>query len=122
MQPETFSARDSEGRDHWEEWTPTLTDWTEVGTTTVHGRFRVVGAQCFCQVRVTPETTCETAAGTSYVDCPIPATGFAGDGSMGLDPNVTIGSVKVDVANSRVYVPTQAATANTFSIAWWYEV
>jgi len=36
--------------------------------------------------------------------------------------NVAVGVCVVDVANSRIYVPSQSATGNTLVITGWYEV
>jgi hypothetical protein len=118
-----FADRDLRGIDLWVSWTPTRTGWTDVGTPTVTARFRVVGRQCFFQIRIVPETTCATTAGTSYVSLPVQSKGLGGDGSMqNQTTNVAIGVCSFDVTNSRVYVPTQVATGNTFSINGWYEI
>lgn len=118
-----FSDRDLNGVDFWSTWTPTRTGWTDVGTPTVTARFKVVGKQCFFQVRVVPGTTCATTAGTSYIGLPITATGLGGDASMqNQTTNIAIGVCSFDVTNTRVYVPTQAATGNTLSINGWYEI
>lgn len=122
LKKESFSFQDLIGQDTWISWTPTRTSWTDVGTPTVAARYKRIGRHCYFQILVTPETTCETTAGTSYTNLPIPAAGLAGTGSMGLSPNVAIGSIQIDVANSRCYVPTQAATASSFTIAGWYEI
>jgi hypothetical protein len=122
IDPACFSFRDLIGQDMWTAWSPSRTGWTDVGTPVVTGRFRVVGRQCFFQVKVTPGTTCATTAGTSYVALPLTAKGLAGDGSMSLDPNVYVGGCTIDITNSRCYVPTQAAVANTFIIGGWFEV
>ena len=107
----------------WVAFTPTRTGWTDVGTPTVTGRYRLVGPQCFFQVKVVPGTTVATAAGTSYVALPVTAAGLCGDGSMSnLTTLVSIGECVIDVANSRAYVPAQLATANTLVISGSYEV
>jgi hypothetical protein len=119
-----FSYRDLFGQDKWlDTWTPTRTSWTDVGTPTVTARFRVVGRQCFVQIRVVPATTVATVAGTSYVSLPIAAAGLTGAfATTNRTTNVAIGLCSVDVTNSRVYVPAQLATGNTLEIAGWYEV
>ena len=119
----SFAWRELIGQDMWQDWTPTRTGWTDVGTPTVTGRFRVVGRQCFFQVQVVPGTTCATVAGTSYIALPLTAAGLAGDGSMmNLTTLVAIGVCAFDVTNSRVYVPAQVATGNTLTIVGWFEV
>lgn len=120
---QSFAYRDLIGQDKWTAWTPLRTGWTDVGTPTVTGRFRVVGRQCFVQVKVVPGTTVATVAGTSYIALPIAATGLAGEGSMmNITTLVAVGVCAVDVTNSRVYVPAQLATGNTLTIAGQYEI
>lgn len=118
-----FAYKDLEGIDRWDSWTPTRTGWTDVGTPTVTALYRVVGRQCFFQIKVVPGTTVATTAGTSYVGLPIAAAGIGGDGSMqNQTTNIAVGACSFDVTNSRVYVPTQGASGNTFAIAGWYQV
>ena len=118
-----FSARDLVGRDRWEVWTPARTGWTDVGSPTVTGRFRIVGKSCEFQVRVVPGTTCATVAGTSYIALPVLASGIAGVVTMSnATTNVGIGVGAVDITNSRAYVPAQAATANTLHVFGRYEI
>ena len=120
---QSFAFSDLTGKDKWTAWTPARTGWTDIGTPTVSGRFRVVGKQCFFQVKVVPATTVATVAGTSYIALPVRAAGLAGDGSMmNLTTLVAVGVLAFDIANSRAYVPSQAATGNTLTIAGWYEL
>ena len=123
LRQENFAYKDLHGDDKWELWTPVRVGWTDIGAPTVTGRFHVIGRQCFIQVQVIPSTSVATVAGTSYIELPIKAAGFGGDGSMSNAVTfVAIGACEFDVTNSRVYVPSQAATANTLTIAGWYEV
>lgn len=119
-----FSFRDIIGQDRWETtWTPTRTSWTDVGSPTVTARHRIVGRQCFFQIKVVPSTSIATTAGTSYTNLPIAAKGLGGDASMvNLTTNVAVGTAVIDAANSRCYPPSQAASGNTFLIAGWFEV
>lgn len=119
----SFSYADIRGQDKWSTWSPTRTGWTDVGTPTVSGRFRVVGRQCFFEVQVVPATSVATTAGTSYFSLPIAAAGIAGTATMmNVSTLVGVGVCAIDVTNSRCYVPTQAATANTLTVAGWYEI
>lgn len=109
----------------WTSWTPTRTGWTDIGAPTVTARKAQVGNIGYLQVKVVPGTTVATAAGTSYINLPIAAnaSSIGGDGSMmNLTTLVGVGNIVIDTANSRLYVPTQAATGNTLSIAAWWEV
>ena len=117
----SFAYLDLIGQDKWISWSPVRTGWTDVGTPTVTGRFRVSGKQCFFQVKVVPSTSIATTAGTSYIALPIPAKGFGGDVTMfNATTNIAVGSG--GVTNSRAHVPTQAANGNTFVIAGWHEI
>lgn len=109
----------------WASYVPTRTGWTDVGTPTVTARYCQLGALCFVQIKVVPSTTIATVAGSSYVSLPLAcgASSIGGDGSMeNLTTLVAIGICTFDVANSRLYVPSQGATANTLTISAWYEV
>lgn len=119
----SFAYLDLIGQDKWISWSPVRTGWTDVGTPTVTGRFKVSGKQCFFQVKVVPSTSIATTAGTSYIALPITAKGFGGDVTMfNATTNIAVGSGGVDATNSRAHVPTQAASGNTFAIAGWYEI
>ena len=119
----SFSYNDIIGQDRWLAWTPTMTGWTDVGTPTVTARLRVVGKKVEAQVKVVPSTTTATTAGTSYISMPIAAKGLAGQGSMmNITTLIAVGVCAIDIANSRVYVPTQAATGNTLTIWFEYEI
>ena len=117
----SFSYRNLLGQDRWESWTPVYSFATETGLT-VTGRFRVVGRQCFFQVKSTG-TSIATTAGTSYIDLPLTASGLGGVGEMSNDTtNISVGVGHVDIANSRFYPPTQGASGNDFSFVGWFEV
>ena len=123
LKQQSFSYKDLKGFDRWESWTPVRVGWTDIGTPTVNGRFHVIGRQCFFQVEVIPGTTVATTAGTSYVELPITAEGYGGDANM-VDRTtlISVGACAFDVANSRVYVPSQVATGDTLVVAGWYEI
>lgn len=109
-----FSFRDIIGQDRWTAFTLVRTGWTDVGTPTVTAYWRDVGAQCFLQAKIVPSTSVATVSGTSYINLPRQAQGVAGDGSMqNLTTHATIGGCVVDTSNSRLYLPTWAASGNT---------
>lgn len=105
-------------------WTPTRTGWTDVGSPTVTARYATISNNVFFQVKVVPGTTIAAVGGTSYIDLPVAmnANALSGDGSMLNETTlIGVGNVVFDVANSRCYVPSQAATGNTLGISGWYE-
>lgn len=108
----------------WAAWTPTRTGWVDVGTPTVVARYCQVGNVIHFQVKITPATTTATTAGTSYISLPVAmgASSLAGDGSL-MDNTtfISVGPCVFNPANSRCYVPSQAATADTLTIAGWFE-
>lgn len=117
-----FSARDLQGIDRWEAWTPTYS-LTTVGAVTISGRYRVIGRKCEFQVKVSAATSIASTAGTHYIDLPIAAQGLSGMAVMTNDTtNIAVGVGHIDVATSRAYLPTQAASGNTFNVSGWYEV
>lgn len=118
----SFSYKDLTGEDRWETFTPSGTI-TVVGTPTYTGRFRIVGRMCFFQITLVATTSVATTAGTSFFNLPVTAAGLGGMATMSNETtNVAVGTCHVDVTLSRVYPPTQGASANTFVIVGYYEV
>ncbi len=116
----SFALADIEGRDKWESWT-VVYSFATATSLTVTGRFKVVGRQCFFQVKSTG-TSLATTAGTSYIALPLTAIGLGGAGVMSNDTaNTAVGIGHIDVTNSRFYPPTQGASANDFTFAGWFE-
>ena len=124
LEMQVFRPRpDFISRTAWTAFTATRTGWTDVGAPTVTARYSQIKNTCYFQVKVIPSITVATTAGTSYISLPLTAFGFAGDGSMAnLTTLIGIGNCVIDATNSRVYVPTQGATANTLTIGGWFEV
>ena len=124
LEAQVFRARpDVISRTAWTPFTATRTGWTDVGSPTVTARYSQIKNVCYFQVKVVPGTTVATVAGTSYVNLPITAFGFTGEGSMtDLTTLIGIGNCVIDSTNSRVYVPTQTATGDTLVIGGWFEV
>jgi hypothetical protein len=117
----SFSYRDIQGQDKWSAWTPVYS-FTTATALTVTGRFKVVGRQCFFQVKSTG-TSLATTAGTDYIALPLTAVGFGGMGVMSNDTaNTAVGVGHIDVTNSRFYPPSQGASGNDFIFAGWFEV
>lgn len=109
----------------WTTWTPSRTGWTDVGSPTVTGRYCQVGPVIHFQIKVVPGTTVATTAGTSYTTLPVScgASALSGMAMMqNLSTLIAVGDCVIDTANSRCYVPTQAASGNTLLIAGNYEV
>lgn len=118
----SFAYRDLLGVDTWESFTVSAS-LTVVGTPTYTGRYRFVGRQCFFQVSLVSSTSIASTAGTHYVTLPVAAKGIGGAATMTNDTtNIAVGVCHIDVATSRCYLPTQAASGDTFTIAGWYEV
>lgn len=118
----SFAFKDLHGQDRWESFTVSVS-LTVVGDPTYTGRYRVVGKQCFFQVTLVASTSIATTAGTHYVTLPLTAKGLAGVAIMSNDStNIAVGNCHIDVATSRAYLPTQAASANTFAVAGWFEI
>jgi hypothetical protein len=108
----------------WKAFTPSFTSLVNVGSPTITGRFIQGDGRVFFQVKIVPGTTSASTAGTTYFTLPTTAAaeGITGDGAMtDLTTKVSIGVVVIDVANSRCYTPTQAATGDSMIISGWYE-
>lgn len=118
----SFAWRDLTGQDVWTKFTPTGV-LTLVGAESYSGRYRIVGAQCFFQYKFSAATSVATTAGTSYFSLPVTAKGLAGAAVMSNDTtNIAVGDCHVDVSTSRLYLPSQAASGNTFTASGWCEV
>ena len=118
-----FAYRDLVGQDRWESFSVVFGSLTVIGATSYTGRLRVVGRQCQFQVQFSAATSIASVAGTDYMNLPMVAVGLSGLATMTNDTtNVAVGVCHVDVTNSRVYPPTQSASANTFTICGWYEI
>lgn len=73
------------------------------------------------QVQFSATTSIASTAGTDYLNLPIARLGLAGMGMLTDDTtNIAVGLCHID--SSRCYLPTQAASGNTFNIAGWYEI
>ena len=120
---QSFSYRDLLGQDKWSDWTPVFGSLTVVGATTYTGRFRVVGRSCQFQVKFLAATSIASTAGTDYLNLPISAGGISGLATMtNQTTNISVGTCHIDVTNSRCYLPTQAASGNTFNLCGQYEI
>jgi hypothetical protein len=118
----SFSYRDLLSLDQWDSFTVAVS-LTVVGTPTYTGRYRIVGKQCFFQVSLVSSTSIASTAGTHYITLPITAAGIGGVATMTNDTtNIAVGVCHIDVATSRCYVPTQAASGNTFTVCGWFEI
>lgn len=117
----SFAYANLIGQDKWQSWTVVYSFATATSLTVV-GRMHVIGKQCFCVVK-SSGTSLATTAGTSYITLPFTAKGYGGAGTMSNDTtNIAVGVGHIDVANSRFYPPTQGASANDFTFAFWFEV
>jgi len=118
-----FAARDLQGLDRWESFTPVFGSLTVVGATNYTGRLRIVGKSVECQVKFSAATSIASTAGTDYLNLPIAAGGIAGFGVMTNDTaNTAVGTCHLDVTTSRLYLPTQAASASVFTLYFTYEI
>ena len=119
---QSFAFLDLTGQDRWHtDWTVSYSFATATSLTVV-GRFKIVGKQCFWQVK-SSGTSLATTAGASYIDLPVAAKGYGGVGQMSNDTgNTPVGTGHIDVATSRFYPPSQSASANTFIFSGWYEI
>lgn len=117
----SFAYRDLLSQDLWQSFTVSASI-TVVGTATYTGRYRMVGRQCFFQISAVSTVSVATTAGTSYFALPVTAGGLGGVATMTNDTtDIAVGVCHIDVTNSRVYPPTQAASANTFIVSGWFE-
>ncbi len=118
-----FADRDLKGIDRWETFTPVFGSLTVVGATAYTGRLRIVGKSVEGQVKFSAATSIASVAGTDYLTLPIAAGGIAGFGVMTNDTtNVAVGLCHLDVTTSRLYLPTQVASASVFTLYFTYEI
>lgn len=118
-----FAYRDLLQQDRWIAFDPTFTSLTVIGATSYSGRHRTVGKMCQFQVQFSAATSVASTAGTTYLTLPITAQGLAGMATMTNDTtNIAVGTCHLDVATSRCYLPTQAASGNVFNLCGSYEI
>ena len=119
----SFAYRDITDQDRWESFTPSFTSLEASGTTSYSGRLRIVGASLQFQATLRASTAIRSSAGEAFMVLPITAQGLSGIATMTNDTsNVAAGTCHIDVATSRAYLPTLVASANTFTVAGWFEI
>jgi len=119
----SFAYQNIIGLNEWITFTPVFGSLTVVGATSYFGRMRKVGRALQGQVKFSAATSIASVAGTDYLTLPIPAIGLTGFGVMSNDTtNVAVGLCHLDVSASRLYLPTQVASANVFNLFFEYEV
>ena len=113
----SFSYRDLLGQDRWTDFTPVFGSLTVIGATSYSGRIRFVGKLCQIQVKFSAGTSIASVAGTDYLNLPVTAKGLTGMGVMSNDTtNIAVGTCHLDVATSRLYLPSQLASGNVFNL------
>lgn len=113
----SFAYRDLLSVDKWESFTPVFGSLTVVGTPSYTGRLRKSGKLFQLQVKFSATTSIASTAGTDYLTSPVTIAGLTGMGVMTNDTtNIAVGLCHVDVTTSRIYLPTQAASGNTFNL------
>lgn len=119
----SFAYQNIIGQDRWISFTPVFGSLTVVGATTYLGRLKIVGRQCFFQVKFSAATSITSTAGTDYLTLPITAKGYSGAAVMTNDTsNIAVGECHIDTATSRCYLPSKTASASIFMLAGWYEI
>lgn len=103
-------------------WTPTFQNLTEVGTSTITGRYyRIIRRICYFAVRIVPGTNTSATAGTTYIDN-FPLI-FSGDGvCFAVTGNLGDGPGHVVSGSNRIYVPSWAAVTVPLTIVGIAEV
>ena len=119
----SFAFLDITSQDAWKTWTPVFGSLTVVGATSYTGRYHIEGKVLRFQVRFSAVTSIASTAGTDYLNLPIASKGIGGMAVMtNATTNIAVGVCHIDATNSRAYLPTQGASANTFNLAGWYEI
>jgi hypothetical protein len=119
----SFSYRDLLSQDVWNSFDPVFGSLTVVGTPSYTGRYRLIGKLCQIQVKFSAGTSIASVAGTDYLTSPITMKGLSGIGVMTNDTtNIAVGLCHIDVTASRIYLPTQVASANVFNLFAEFEV
>ena len=119
----SFAWRDLLSLDQWDTFTPVFGALTVVGATSYSGRYRIVGRQCQFQVQFSAGTSIASTAGVDYLNLPMAAAGLSGMAVMTNNTsNIAVGVCHVDVATSRCYLPSQAASGNVFNLCGSFEI
>ena len=119
----SFSFLDIQGRSSWQTFTPVFGALTVVGATSYSGRYRIVGRKCELQVKFSAATSIASVAGTDYLNSPITMAGLSGVCVMtNSTTKIAVGLCHVEISTSRIYLPSQVASGNTFNLAGWFEL
>ena len=122
LDTQSFAYNDMLGQDRWFPFTPSFS-LTVVGTPTYVGRYRIIGSKMEFQVSAVATTSIASTAGTHYLTLPRMAKGIGGVATMTNNTtNIAVGVCHIDTATSRCYLPTQAASGDTFNIAGSFEI
>jgi hypothetical protein len=121
---ESFAWMNLIGVDRWLPFDVAFGSLTVVGTPTYTGRYRLVGRKCEFQVQFSASTSIASSGSWSdYLTLPITAKGLGGAATMEDDTtNAVVGNCRINVTNSRCYLPLQPASSDTFILAGWFEV
>ena len=123
LEHESFSFLNIQGRDKWDTFDPVFGSLTVIGATSYSGRYRFIGRKCEFQVKFSAATSIASTAGTDYLTSPFTMTGLSGMATMtNVTANTPVGVCTVNVSESRIYLPTQVASGNTFNLAGWFEI
>jgi hypothetical protein len=119
----SFSYDDLQGQSKWTAWPVVFGSLTIVGAPNYLSRYRIVGRQVEFEAQFSAATSIASTAGVSYITLPIMANGYAGIAAMSdWTTKIAVGLCHVDIASSRVYLPTQAASAHVFQVAGNYPI
>lgn len=119
---ESFSWDDLMGIDSWKTFTPSFTNLGTSGTLSAAGRFKELGRMVLFQAQFSAGTYVASTAGTTYMNCVKSARGYGGNVTMvNATAKTSVGNGVIDVANSRVYLPGQSTSGNTFVVSGWHE-
>ena len=122
LDSKSFAFNDIIGQDKWFTFVPSFTSLTTTGTLTTQGRARIVGKEVEFQAQFSA-TTISSTAGVTYMPLPIAAKGLSGEGMMTNNTSsISVGICHISVSSSRLYLPTQTASGNTFNLFGKYEI
>ena len=117
-----FAWRDLLGQDKWIAFDPAFGSLTVIGATTYSGMLRIVGRSVSFNVSFSAATSIASTAGTDYLTLPI--TGVGGASGMAImtnaNTNIAVGSCHIEPG--KCFLPTQAASGNTFRLSGQYQI
>lgn len=101
--------------DEGKDFSPTYTNLTGTATHTAR-YFRISQNLYYLRIRIVPDTSTSSVAGSTYLDFPLSVPAFGNLGVVNETSNQSLGSAVINT-NQRIYLPTWATVTAPITIS-----